>query len=110
MCFNWLAALAVKLSGDELQTIALSALTPLVREMGTTEEKYAEIRQIATEAANYYKKRLGNEVYLKTIATLQQRQDVRRANRKRERAQGVSIVVCSEYFVLYYNSDHCCGV
>uniref|UniRef100_A0A8D8VZB4 Small subunit processome component 20 homolog n=2 Tax=Cacopsylla melanoneura TaxID=428564 RepID=A0A8D8VZB4_9HEMI len=87
MCFNWLAALAVKLSADELQSIALSALAPLVREMGTTEEKYADIRQAASEAANYYKKRLGSEVYLKLVATLQQRQDVRKAARKKERAQ-----------------------
>lgn len=60
---------------------------PLVREMTTTEESNAPLRQLAKEVANIIKKKVGHEEYVKTVSQIQMQLNVKRAERKRERKQ-----------------------
>lgn len=65
-------------------------MSPLVREMTTTEETNVELRRLAKEVATMIKKSIGNEEYVKLLNRVQQKLDVKKAERKRVRAQQVS--------------------
>lgn len=85
--FKWIAGVATALEADNIKPVLNHLLAPLVREMVTTDEKNAPLRQLAKEVANHLKKIIGIEEYTKTLQRLQQNLTVKRAERKRSRSQ-----------------------
>ncbi|XP_066256541.1 small subunit processome component 20 homolog [Euwallacea similis] len=85
--FKWIAGVVTALDLEVYKPMLHHLLAPLVREMITTEEKNAPLRQLAKEVSHHVKKRIGMEEYTKTLQRLQQNLTVKRAERKRERTQ-----------------------
>lgn len=85
--FKWIAAVSTILDLENLTTIFSHLLAPLVREMITTEETNAPLRQLSKEVSALLKNRVGVETYTKTLSSLQQHLSVKRAERKRSRTQ-----------------------
>lgn len=85
--FKWIAGVATTLEVDKIKEVLHNLLAPLVREMSTTEESNAPLRQLAKEVAGIIKKKVGSEDYISCISKLQMQLNVRRAERKRERTQ-----------------------
>lgn len=85
--FKWIAGVAVALDMDKLSPVLHHLLGPLVREMITTEEKNAPLRQLAKEVSNIIKKKIGMEQYTNLLSKLQETLSVKRAERKRARTQ-----------------------
>jgi U3 small nucleolar RNA-associated protein 20 len=85
--FKWVAAVATVLDEETLLPILSHLLAPLVREMITTEESNAPLRQLSKEVGSLLKKKVGVETYTKTLSGLQQLLSVKRAERKRSRTQ-----------------------
>lgn len=87
MSFNWLAALVVKLDKASLQPILHHILTPIVRELNTVDESNSALQEVAKECANYVRQKIGGDEYNRILSTLTTRLDVKRIERKKERAQ-----------------------
>lgn len=85
--FKWIAGVAVALDMEKLSPVLHHLLGPLVREMITTEEKNAPLRQLAKEVSNIIKKKIGIEQYTQLLSKLQETLSVKRAERKRARTQ-----------------------
>ncbi|KAJ8922426.1 hypothetical protein NQ315_004372 [Exocentrus adspersus] len=85
--FKWVAGVGLALDTDAILPVLHHLLAPLVREMITTEEKNAPLRQLSKEVAGLLKKKVGMERYTETLSRLQQTLSVRRAERKRTRTQ-----------------------
>ncbi|XP_073974567.1 small subunit processome component 20 homolog isoform X2 [Rhodnius prolixus] len=85
MCFNWIAAVAVKLLREELEPIASSLLFPLVREMSLVEDN--SLKKSAKEAASYVKSKLGNDTYQSLVADITRVLEIKKADRRKERSQ-----------------------
>ncbi|KAH1010705.1 small subunit processome component 20 homolog [Dendroctonus ponderosae] len=85
--FKWTAGVITALDKGNIKPILHHLLAPLVREMITTEEKNAPLRQLAKEVANHLKKIIGIDEYSMLLQKLQKNLTVRRAERKRERNQ-----------------------
>lgn len=85
--FKWIAGVVTALDGEVIRPVIPQLLAPLVREMITTEEKNAPLRQLAKEVANHLKKKIGMDEYTATLQQLQQNLNVKRAERKRVRSQ-----------------------
>lgn len=85
--FKWIAGVGMALELDAIMPVLHHLLAPLVREMITTEEKNAPLRQLSKEVANLLKNKVGMEEYTNTLSKLQQSLSVRRAERKRSRTQ-----------------------
>ncbi|XP_030763250.1 small subunit processome component 20 homolog [Sitophilus oryzae] len=85
--FKWIAGIGAILDVVNIKSILNHLLAPLVREMITTEEKNAPLRQLSKEVARYLKNKVGVELYTKTLQSLQQNLEVKRAERKRARSQ-----------------------
>ncbi|RZB39164.1 small subunit processome component 20 -like, partial [Asbolus verrucosus] len=85
--FKWIAAVATVLDLENITPIFSHLLAPLVREMITTEESNAPLRQLSKEVANLLKKKVGVEEYTKALSNLQQILSAKRAERKRARTQ-----------------------
>ncbi|XP_014486337.1 PREDICTED: small subunit processome component 20 homolog [Dinoponera quadriceps] len=62
-------------------------MSPLVREIATTEESNVELRRLAKEVASMIKKTVGSEKYIKLLNRVQQKHDIKKAERKKVRAQ-----------------------
>ncbi|CAG9761397.1 unnamed protein product [Ceutorhynchus assimilis] len=85
--FKWIAGVVTALDIENIRPVVHHLLAPLVREMITTEEKNAPLRQLGKEVAGLFKKKLGIEEYMKILQKLQQTLTVKRAERKRDRSQ-----------------------
>lgn len=85
--FKWIAGVVTALDIENIRPVVNHLLAPLVREMITTEEQNAPLRQLAKEVANHLKKKLGIEEYTRILQKLQQNLTVKRAERKRGRTQ-----------------------
>lgn len=85
--FKWIAAVSTVLELDSLSRILNHLLAPLVREMITTEESNAPLRQLSKEVAHLLKNKVGVETYTKLLSGLQQALSTKRAERKRTRTQ-----------------------
>lgn len=85
--FKWIAGVVTALDAEAFRPVIPQLLAPLVREMITTEEKNAPLRQLAKEVANHLKKKIGMDEYTETLQKLQQNLNSRRAERKRVRLQ-----------------------
>lgn len=78
---------ATILDKSKIQTVLHHLLAPLVREMLTTDESNAPLRQLANQVAKMLKKRVERETYTAMLNKLQQQLAVRRAERKRTKRQ-----------------------
>ncbi|XP_056635303.1 small subunit processome component 20 homolog isoform X1 [Diorhabda sublineata] len=85
--FKWIAGVATALETENILPILHHLVGPLVREMATTEEKNAPLRQLAKEVSNFLKTKVGVDVYTETLLKQQQNLSVKRAERKRSRTQ-----------------------
>lgn len=90
MCFNWMAALVVKLEPPTLQPLLPLIMAPIVRELTMPENEDSTLKKVAKEVANFVKKRIGSEEYNRLLNSLTTKLQVRRAERKKEKAQLVS--------------------
>ncbi|XP_077259186.1 small subunit processome component 20 homolog [Temnothorax americanus] len=85
--FKFIAGIVTTVPMECLNAILFNIMSPLVREMTTTEETNAELRRLAKEVATMIKKSLGNEEYVKLLNRVQQKLDIKKAERRRVRAQ-----------------------
>lgn len=88
--FKSIAGIVTTVPMEYLNTILFNIMSPLVREMATTEETNAELRRLAKEVAAIIKKAIGNEEYVKLLNRVQQKLDIKKAERRRVRAQQVN--------------------
>lgn len=88
---------------EYLNVILFNIMSPLVREMATTEKENAKLRQLAKEVAIMIKKSVGDEEYVKLLNKVQQTLDIRKAKRKTVRAQQVNLFL-SFYIFLYFHT------
>lgn len=115
MIFHWIAAIALKLRRESLLPVAPHLIAPLVREINMENEgdSGSLLKRIAKEASMYVKKKIGSEEYDRLIANCTSRLDIRRTQRKKERAQQVispivlinmyCIVLCYTVYLALYN-------
>lgn len=87
--FKWIAGIVSTIPMDILRPLLFNLLSPLVREMATTEESNAPLRQLAKEISVMIKKRLDSEEYIQLLSKVQQRIDSRKTERKKIRKQQV---------------------
>ncbi|KYN45016.1 Small subunit processome component 20 like protein [Trachymyrmex septentrionalis] len=85
--FKFIAGVVTTVPIEYLNAILFNIMSPLVREMTTTEETNAELRQLAKEVATIIKKSIGNEEYVKLLNRVQQKLDIKKAERRKVRAQ-----------------------
>lgn len=77
---------------EELNALLFNLMSPLVREMTTTEESNAPLRQLAKEIASMIKKQMGIEEYAKLLSKVQQKIDSKKAERRKIRKQQVKLL------------------
>ncbi|XP_012286717.1 small subunit processome component 20 homolog [Orussus abietinus] len=85
--FKLFAGMVTAIPMEYLEPVLLHVMSPLVREISTTEESNAPLRHLAKDAARMIKKKLDAEEYTRLLRKVQQRLDMRRAERKRTRTQ-----------------------
>lgn len=74
---------------ENLNPVLFHLMSPLVREMATTEESNAPLRHLAKDVATMIKKSLGSEEYTRLLSKVQQQLDTKRAEKKKLRTQEV---------------------
>jgi hypothetical protein len=91
--FKWIGAIVLDLGRDGLPPLAYQLLAPLARELVRTDESDSgkELCQLAKQVSDLIKKKLGMEVYMRHLSRLQINLSARRADRKKLRAQEVSL-------------------
>lgn len=89
MACRWGAALSLKLNRIELGKTAFDLLTPIIRELSSSDE---ELAKAAKEASGYIKGKLGQMEYNSIVSRITQNIELKRAVRKKERSQ----LVCCE--------------
>ncbi|XP_063986981.1 small subunit processome component 20 homolog [Diachasmimorpha longicaudata] len=86
--FKWTAGVVTTIPMDPyLKPILFQLMSPLVREMLTTEESNAPLRQLSKEVGRMIKKRMDDDEYAKLLARVQQKLDIKRAERKKTLTQ-----------------------
>ncbi|XP_015126374.1 small subunit processome component 20 homolog [Diachasma alloeum] len=86
--FKWTAGVVTTIPIEPyLKPILFQLMSPLVREMMTTEESNAPLRQLSKEVGRMIKKRIDDDEYAKLLARVQQKLDVKRAERKKTLTQ-----------------------
>lgn len=93
MSFNWLAALVVKLDETTLRPVLHQIMTPVVRELNTVDEQNSSLQEVAKECANYIRKKIGGNDYNRILSTLTTKLDIKRIERKKEKAQLVCLLL-----------------
>lgn len=103
--FKCIAGIVATIPMEYLNGILFNIMSPLVREMTMTEEANAELRRFAKEVASMLKKSIGNQEYAKLLNRVQQKLDVKKAERKKTRAQQVSLYlsfcILINFFFIY---------
>ncbi|XP_031840626.2 small subunit processome component 20 homolog [Nomia melanderi] len=84
--FKWVAGVVATIPIEELEPVLFSIMSPIVREMSTTEEHNAPLRRLAKEAATMIKKRT-NERYTTLLSRVQQKLDIKKTERRKTRTQ-----------------------
>lgn len=74
---------------EHLKPVIFNILSPIVREISTIEERDTTLRRLAKEAAVMIKKRIGNDEYSRLVSRVQQNLDIKKAERRKVRAQQV---------------------
>ncbi|KAL2713487.1 small subunit processome component 20 [Vespula squamosa] len=85
--FKWIAGIVATIPIQELNTLLFNLMSPLVREMTTTEESNAPLRQLAKEVASMIKKQIGIEEYARLLSKVQQKIDSKKTERRKIRKQ-----------------------
>ncbi|XP_011686919.1 PREDICTED: small subunit processome component 20 homolog isoform X2 [Wasmannia auropunctata] len=85
--FKFIAGIVTTVPIKNLNAILFNIMSQLVREMATTEETNAELRRLAKEVAAMIKKSIGNTEYVKLLNRVQQKLDIKKAERRKVRAQ-----------------------
>ena len=85
--FKWMGGVIATIPIENLRPVLFQIISPLLREMSTTEESNAPLRQLAKEVATMIKKRLNTDEYARLLVKVQQKLDTRRNERKKERTQ-----------------------
>lgn len=88
--FKFIAGVVTTIPMEYLNAILFSIMSPLVREIAITEETNVELRRLAKEVLVMIKKSIGNEEYVKLLNRVQQKLDIKRAERRKVRAQQVN--------------------
>lgn len=70
-----------------LKPILFQLMSPLVREMLTTEESSEALRQLSHEVGKLIKKRVGDELYNSLLVKVQQKIEIKKAERKKNQKQ-----------------------
>ncbi|XP_067207673.1 small subunit processome component 20 homolog isoform X2 [Linepithema humile] len=84
--FKFIAGIVATVPMEHLNVILFNIMSPLVREIAT-EETNVELRRLGKEVTSMIKKSIGNEEYAKLLSRVQQKLDIKRAERKRIRVQ-----------------------
>lgn len=87
--FKWIAGIVATIPIEELNALLFNLMSPLVREMSTTEESNAPLRQLAKEVASMIKKQIGIEEYARLLNKVQQKLDSKKTERRKIRKQQV---------------------
>lgn len=77
---------------EYLNVVLFNIMSPIVREISTTEEKNTILRRLAKEASVMIKKRLDSEEYTRLLNRIQQNLDIKKAERKMMRTQQVNLL------------------
>ncbi|KAF5307845.1 hypothetical protein FQR65_LT18317 [Abscondita terminalis] len=85
--FKWIAAVVTVLDLPAVVSVLHHLLAPLARELATNDEGNATLRQLAKEVGTMLKNRVGMELYTNALSKVEQRVEVKRSERKRERTQ-----------------------
>ncbi|KOC63433.1 Small subunit processome component 20 like protein [Habropoda laboriosa] len=85
--FKWVAGVVATISMEYLNVALFNIMSPIVREISLTEDKNVALRRLAKEAATMIKKRLGIEEYNRLLSKIQQKLDIKKAERKKIRTQ-----------------------
>ncbi|XP_076171321.1 small subunit processome component 20 homolog [Ptiloglossa arizonensis] len=85
--FKWVAGAVVTIPMEYLNKILFNIMSPIAREMSSLEKTNIPLRRLAKEAAVMIKKRLGNEEYTRLLSRVQQKLDVKKAERRKSRTQ-----------------------
>lgn len=86
--FKWIGAVVSVLELDQFSGGILNHLmSPLVREMVTTEVSNAPLRQLAKEVAKMVKSRIGIDKYTEVLSKVEMHLSAKRAERKRKSTQ-----------------------
>lgn len=93
MVFNWFAALAVKLDEKVLSSLLATILTPVIRELSTDDEQGVTIRRVAKEVLKFYREKISQDDYDDVLTKVQRLLDIKRAKRKANLAQMVSLPI-----------------
>ncbi|XP_078042078.1 small subunit processome component 20 homolog [Augochlora pura] len=84
---KWVAGIVATIHIEQLDGILFSIMTPIAREMSSTEEHNVGLRRLAKEAATMIKKRMGNEEYTRLLSRVQQKLDIKKTERRKTRTQ-----------------------
>ncbi|XP_029678623.1 small subunit processome component 20 homolog [Formica exsecta] len=85
--FKFIAGVVTTIPMEYLNAILFNIMSPLVREIAITEETNIELRRLAKEVVAMIKKSVGNEEYIKLLNRVQQKHDIKRAERRKVRTQ-----------------------
>ena len=85
--FKWIAGIATIIDLENVFPILNYLLAPLVREILITDKSNVSLRHMARQVTNVLKQRVGLERYTRSLAAVQHKMNVKRAERKRSRAQ-----------------------
>ncbi|XP_043248533.1 small subunit processome component 20 homolog [Colletes gigas] len=85
--FKWTAGAVATIPMECLNAVLFNIMSPIAREMSSTEESNVALRRLAKEAAVMIKKRLGNEEYTRLLSRVQQKLDIKKAERRKSRTQ-----------------------
>ncbi|XP_048263672.1 small subunit processome component 20 homolog isoform X2 [Bombus terrestris] len=85
--FKWVGAVVATIPMEYLNVVLFNIMSPIVREISTTEEQNTTLRRLAKEASVMIKKRLDSEEYTRLLSRIQQNLDIKKAERKMMRTQ-----------------------
>lgn len=100
--FKFVAGVVKTVPMEYLNAVLFNIMSPLVREMTITEETNTELSRLAKEVATMIKKSIGNEEYVKLLNQVQQKLDIKKAERKKVRAQQVNLLLLFYIFIYFY--------
>ena len=85
--FKWVAGAVATIPMEYLSPLLFNIMSPIVREMSNMGENNTALRRLAKEAAVMIKKRLGSEEYARLLSRIQQKLDIKKAERRKMRTQ-----------------------
>lgn len=98
--FKFIAGVVTTIPMEYLNVILFNIMSPLVREIAITEETNVELRRLAKEVVGMIKKSIGNEEYVKLLNRVQQKLDIKRAERRKVRTQQVNSLIIHLFIFL----------